>query len=337
MDPDVLLRSVDEARRASTERVQVFWIRTPSGRHVYRDRLMRKLREACVVPLVVDIDAFQNPNTVLPDLVRLIELEQETVKSRLEKCEDSESITFLLVARGELGVPQVSSPVVLPEWVPRVGGRTVECLIRDVETSLEGPINVDEIRISELRARIYRLERALIERASSVTGSNHNKGNRLLGIVRDVSDAGLGLGEFLRNAESVLLKVADPSAYRMSLKNDHGFMSMLLRASFRQPIQTIPRIGRALEDALGLTRENIDVTRGGIVALLLRSNQREELPRLWASDVIRTVLASYQLITAEAHADRYPRFPIVVTKSVSFDLRKALTRMAEDLEGLGSS
>lgn len=331
IEPTLLVEGLRNRLVGREEPLQVYWVRVDTGRHSYCEVVSEAVGDQPIVPVVVTIDGFHNPNAILADLVRLINLNRVRIQGVWSKAGEP-PLALVLVARGSLGVPQLSSPIELPHWVPHLGGREVACVIEDAATSAVGSLNSPELRIGELREALYDLEGALLERMSNITTEDHEKGNRFLQICREHTNHS-DLREFFARAEEQRTSVADPSSYRPSVRNNDSLLSLMIRVVSNSTINQLPRVGRAFMDAVGLEDDSNSLTQQprSLNAILLRSTSPESGHRAWAADMLRVVYGAYRLSTVGSHADRYPHFPLLLLRAVSYDFRAALVDFREDL------
>ena len=65
------------------------------------------------------------------------------------------------------------------------------------------------------------------------------------------------------------------------------------------------------------------------------TNPTRDAGTRWAFDIIVTVRAACQLVTAAAHADAYSRYPVRLVGSLSRELQRSLDGFVEVVEGVG--
>ena len=76
----------------------------------------KRSSDAPVVVAILRDVRFTNPNALLADFVELVEEHRALVEKRFSA--GCDRCAFVLLSRTELAIPQISSPVVLPEWFP---------------------------------------------------------------------------------------------------------------------------------------------------------------------------------------------------------------------------
>lgn len=99
----------------------------------------------------------------------------------------------------------------------------------------------------------------------------------------------------------------------------------------KSPPEALPKAAASLAKAVGL-----DANETGdppLTAVLSRTANpildKASESGLW---LLVSLRAACQLLTAGAHADEYPRFPVLLLRSFSLDLRRFLDRLIVALE-----
>ena len=89
-----------------------------------------------------------------------------------------------------------------------------------------------------------------------------------------------------------------------------------------------------LAKALQIGDRGIDGHEESIMAVLGRpTNPMGDAGKRWAFDIIVTVRAACQFVTAAAHADAYARYPVRLVGSLSRELQRSLDGFVEVLGG----
>lgn len=320
LPPDILAAHLRRAM-LDVKDFAAFWYRVVGDRHSYATELIAQLREEPVVVLQVRDVRFDNPNALLDDLVTLLERNRAACEEAFPRG-FSDRAAVVLLARSELNLPHVSSPVQLPEWFPVAGGTVVSARIVDVTWIGAAPLNCAEACIPELCSALLRLEASLIKRLTIAHGRDKATTNALLDHIRN--DDSENFGSILETARHALNAVANPQGYRPSLRAADGFVPRLWRCSQTQNPDTLGRVAKALASALGLP-EQTTWPRETMPAILRRpSNRIEDERRRFAFNLVATIAAGCQLSTAAAHSDDYPALPVALIRTTSYDIRRAL-------------
>jgi hypothetical protein len=317
---EVVRRRLNE----SAHELNAYWFTvTAANRQEYASLLRDALREDPVAVFVVR-DRFDNPNSVLNDLVNLMEqhrhvfLEEAVAKSGWEsRC------AVVLLSRSELSIPQASSPVALPGWVPVKGGTTLTVLIEDLTWVADAGVSSSATRVDELSELLFRLEGALLQRLKTVLARDHRKSNALLEALRQ-EDTHETFADILKAAADHRSTVTSAASFRPSVREARSLTARLWSLAQRHSADA-GQPAKALASALDLPSDAPADWYESFSSVLRRPTSREaDWSRRFARNVLTTIAVSCQLITAAAHSDEYPNYPIVLLRSVSFDLRQSL-------------
>lgn len=312
--------------KESSASLGAFWVPVASDRGSYAEELRREFAGLPIAVLPVRIAGFDNPNSVLLDLMRVIEAERPLVEEALSFSEEGR-FGVVLLARARLSLSQASSPVTLPEWFPVQGGYSVSAIIEDLSLSADAALNCTEVSVPLLCEGLFSLEAALLRRLTEVASTANGDGQHLFEVVKrggDTTYAAL-LACFAASRRTV----ASPEAYRPSLREGDSLVARLWELGHqRNPEEGAP--SKALARALGMPGDAV-LSRESLSTVLRRPSGSAASPAVrFTRNVLATLASSCQLITASAHADAYGRFPVTLLETYSYDLRRAML----DLERL---
>jgi hypothetical protein len=325
MTADITAQDVaEEIRRrcvASEQPVTAYWIAVSGKRDEYADRLNGILKGFPAVAVVVRQPRFDNPNSVFDDLATVIRDHREVIEKELLRCEPSDRCAVALVARSELHVSQASSPVPLPEWFPVAGGRTVTSVIEDLTSTTAKSLAASELQVSGLSNLLLELDLALVRRLQDQRGERR----AMQSLFDQLKEGDERPGEFLDAAAKELRKVPNPSSYRPSQSRRNSLVSRLWSRVQSEKPDGLSATIKALQSALGLPPE-LDVEwHQTLMAVVGRPTNRDANEGAqFLRNVLLTLSASAQLITASAHAGEYTSYPIPLLRASSYDLRKGL-------------
>lgn len=319
LSPQHFARYVRQALRDVAD-FAAFWYRVNGHRHDYANALAAELTSEPVVVLHVRDVRFDNPNALLDDLVALIERNRAACESAVPPSADRCAV--VLLARTELSLPHVSSPVQLPEWFPVLGGTVVTTRIVDVTWIATAPLNCAEACIPELSSTLYRVEHALINRLTLTHNRDKATTNSLLDHIRNNESE--GFADILALARVAIGSVANSQGYRPSLRTADGLVARLWRCAQTQNPDSLGRVAKALAAALHVPAETTWPPETLAAVLRRPTNRVEDVNRRFTFSLIATIAAGLQLTTAAAHADDYPALPVALIRTTSYDLRRAL-------------
>jgi hypothetical protein len=330
---ECIVNRVSQSKHA----LNVYWYQLTKD----RDGYARELRGACatraIAVLVLRENLFTNPNSILSDLMTLLNGNREAVLDQLSGVPALHAkVAIVLLARTELGLPQLSSPAEIPDWLPIARGNAQAIVIEDITWTADGPLNASEAQVGEICTWLYELEKALCRRMASVAAANHNAGNSLHELFRKMRPSDT-YGDILHDADAAARSVQNPSAFRPSVREKTALVALLWGTTQRHSADEMAKCARALGEALLLEESAIASYHETLQSVLARPADVPPTAReRFARNVLTTVSACCQLITGAAHADYYRKYPIPLLRSVSYDLRQSLAGSVGVLAAAGS-
>lgn len=335
VDPIRLAEVVRSRMSRSQSVVSAFWIKVDGDREAYRRALLDRATEGAIVPLIVRGRLFENPNSVLNDLAHLIAENRPAFELGRRLTTGSDQLAIVLLARGELCVPQVSSPVLLPEWLPVAGGMVTHMTIEDLTWTADCPLNAADVQVEEICEHVFELEGVILTRLKEVHTSDHNAGNALLEFIRRGAPQVESYPEILADAEAFRSTVRNPTAFRPSVREGRSLTARFWHTAMSTSPEQLTRPSRALADALGLSKTLLSGFRGTLLSTIWRPSARDTNPSvMFCRNLLITISAACQFVTAAAHADSYASYPILLLRAVSFDLRTSMHEAQEVLSFL---
>lgn len=318
------------------EPIIALWALVPSGRAEFRECLMRDRGALPLVPLLVR-GGFDNPNSLLDDLMALLESSREDVSDVTNRAGWSGRLILVLIARGELQVVQAASPARLPSWLPRIGGTTQLVAIEDMLSRAMAPLNAPECRIDEIARGLYELDVQLSRRIGYVWKLDQRRFTAFWDLSRD-RGASHKPAETVEQFLPFLAAIRNPAAYRSSAREGRSVVGRIMRIVSTTAPESMSAAADAIARALGLDLAPEFDLRDSLVAVLTRPSARDPDPlRGKARNLLVSVYAAAQLTTGAAHAADYPAYPAVLLRGISYDLRDTLDSAARQLQLLPSA
>lgn len=323
IQPAQLLESILERRSRSGSLLCIYWLMVTSDRSRYADAFRSLASGKLVSVSVVRDTGFSNPNSIAADVIAILNNIREEVEETFRQATTSGSYALLLLGKSELPVAQSSSPVTLPEWFPVAAGQISDLLVEDLTWLADGPINCSEAKIDEMCELLYDLEGALLRRLHDSHAANHNNSNAFMELIRNAQDE--SYAELLKTFRRSHDDVRSATGFRPSRRASSSLISRIWEISQKRTPEDLLKPGRALSDALGLTPDLI-IPPESLAAILNRpSNRDTSNAQKFARGLMVTIGVACQFITAAAHADSYPRYPVPLLISFSYDLRASLS------------
>ena len=303
---------------------------TPADDGGDRNRFRQLLRDAAgdypLVPVVLRVPGFVDPNAVMNDLGTVLEGCESDLRAAdmRERIARSGFVDFVLISRREFALAPTSSPLQVPEWFPVSAGQEVTVRIEDLTWSAGVALSAPEAHTGEIKRLLYELDGILLERVREVGQADHRMVRGLLDrIQRGGADSG-SLDGFLSKARAGLDQVKNPRDYRPSARSG-SVVGGLWNVTARTHPDGLAKVAGGLAEALQVGELRIEGHEESILAVLGRpTNPIADAGKRWAFDVIVTVRAACQFVTAAAHADAYARYPVRLVGSLSRELQRSL-------------
>lgn len=328
---------VDEVRRRSRNRLgtlHFYWIAAPGDRDEFSQGLRGEGVDLPLCPIVVRIGGFVDPNAVAVDLLRVLESARSELEHPdfAERMRTANCLDIVLIARRELELESSSSPIVLPSWFPISPSTSVTAMITDLTWSTHVSLSAEELHVGELGNLLFELDRELVRSLRAAHQRDHRLVNSLHDALTARRDAAISFSDLLSGAEAALDRVTNPRDYRPSTVRTPTLVGRLWRVANTTPADGLGRVARSLVTALDLQPPGVSDLQESIIAVLGRpsSPMADPLHR-WGFDLIVTIRAACQLITAAAHADEYAEYPMPLVRSISRDVRVSLDESVRTL------
>ncbi len=320
---------VAEIRRRARDRSSslcFYWIASPADRDEFSRDLRAEAADLPLCPIVVRIGGFADPNAVAVDLLRIL----ESARSELEHPGFSERIRaanrldVVLIARRELELESSSSPIALPSWFPIFPSTSVTAAIIDLTWSTHVSLSAEELHGGEIGSLLFELDRELVRNLRASHLRDHRLVNSLHDALKRKPDESVPFTGLLSRAEKTLDGVRNPRDYRPT-RREPTIVGRLWNLANTTTADGLPQRARSLANALDLTPGAVEGFHESLVTVLGRpSFQLEDPVQRWGFNLIVTIGAACQLLTAAHHADDYAEYPLPLVRSLSRDTRQSL-------------
>lgn len=320
----------------SAEPLHVYWYRveTEESRAHFCEALCAARADLPLVPIVVRLAVFVDPNMILSDLNGLIADNRnglEVIRARA-----GQPIALVLLARGDFRLAQTGSLIVLPEWFPNLGGQEVYVRVRDLLFDVDTVrFNAPEGRTEDLAARLLGLERALVSRLEAVFATTPRRSDAFWGHITKHLEGGTSteaLRAIMTGYKKHIDGIADPRAYRPAAKNKTSLLCQLIALAQRSSVEQLLGLAKVTAEALALPSDLS--LRQPFITILLRPTESMDGAVRFAHTVITGAYGGYQFLNAAAHASEHPQVSIAFLYLNSKDLRTVLQDAAGEIERL---
>lgn len=331
LSPTRLVESVSERLSQVTQPLAVFWYYTEQSRTQLVHDIIARRGTSRIMPISVN-SGFDNPNELLSDLSRLIAAHKQEFldlfssnSTAATKC-----VAIILLSRIKLSIPQIASPMMLPEWFPIFPNQITEIIIEDLLTSASCSLDSSECHIEELAEAVYTLDKILIE----CMLKTHEKDKRLTMSFFDlIKKDGEKIDTFLKECQKNLTSIKNPGGYRPSVKERMSLIARIMSLVSQKSPDELNKIAKSIMSALDLQETRCISFREPLFSVFFRSvNLDRSLAVKFSRSLLITIYFTSQLITAAAHSAEYPSYSATLLLSTSHELRLALTNIISVLE-----
>lgn len=179
------------------------------------------------------------------------------------------------------------------------------------------------------------LEKALLQRLDLVNRRSQNPGMALFSLIKDEKRPQEKFAEFVAAALSNLNQIRNKGGFRPSARDGGSLTGRFMRLVSKTHPDGLESCAKAIVSALQIPDDDVPKVNESLAAIILRSVNPIQSPvNRFARNVLVTIYAACQFVTASAHADDYPAYPIVFLRSVSHDLRKTMYEMTVRIDAL---
>ena len=330
--------SIRRFHQQQVENIEAFWIESTGSRNLLTTELQTLVEGLPILVTTVVRDRFIDPNGIVDDLSLTIqENEAWFTPERRELVVRDQRFSIVLVSKRPLGVPQLSSPVSLPNWFPLWPGRLLTANIKSVSSSITLSLASQDIPEAAINNALFFLEQSLCNRLDVVSRSAPSASDRFMTAVANSASAPSNLTELIANSRQGLqLRTGDE--FRPGGAVDSGFVVSQLARIWRDcPPKDRQKLATHAAEALGLSDAHPIDIQFSLTALLTRG--KEKFPTvpvciIFSRNLMVTVSDVIQFINGIHHADEFPQFPAVLTITFAKELAKSCRKAAQTISEL---
>lgn len=332
--PERVVDMICDAPWRESEPIRVFWVQlTGEGRADFAARMTSVSCHPPVVPIVIREPLFLTANALLSDFNRLL----EGNKGHFDNLAGSGNsrLSIAILSRERLRLPQVSSPITLPNWFPVRGGRETFLRISDFGQRAEvGLLNCPEARVEDLSQQLFHLETALVARIAEVYSESSNRLSPCVALLFPPPET-LTVETAVVGFERHLGGVGDPRGYRATGAKGPSIVSRLIRVVTRSSPDGLCSACKTLAKALD--HEGDRRLRPTMFGVMLRPPPPNSPTTLAWHTIVLSVYQAYQLMNGAAHAGEYASYPIDLIYATALDVRRGLLESTIYLENVTSA
>lgn len=334
LSPDTIAASLIRFHQQQTEKIEVFWIEATSSRQQLAAELTTRFAGLPMLVALVNKNRFHDANGVSDDLnLTIQENEAWFTPENRELMGDRQKFSMVLVSKRPLGIPQLSSPVTLPDWFPQWPCEILIAEVKSVFSAITLSLGSPDIPQSAINSALFELEQALCHRLQVVAQSMPIAANALMSVV-GIGAAPVNVTELIASS-SQGLQARNGSEFRPGGAIDSGFIVSHFARVWRdcQPMQR-HNLATHASAALGLSPASSVDPQYSLTALLSRG--KEKFPAIpahitFSRNLMVTVSDVVQFVNGIHHADEFPQFPAVLTITFAKDLANSCRTAASTL------
>ena len=328
---------VEEVRRRwdsaqGMPELSVFWVTLSTDRDKFADALRQMRGEWPLVPVILRMPGlFRDPNAVMNDVASILHDTKHEIMDMVDCIRRCNGVGLLVLSRSELRLAVTSSPLRLPEWFPVMAGKEVAARIDDLTWSVHVRLSDEAVAVNDLQRILYELDKAVVARIQEALKSDHRHVQALWDRIRrqDESD----FSHVLQGINKTLDSITNPIDFRPSTSRSPTMVGRLWFEANRNSPDELRRVAKALTRALRTDQIELRSDMTTLMAVLNRLTSPIDDPGArWSFHLLVTLRSACQLVTASAHADQYPMFPVVLLRATSLDLRRFLDEAIRILE-----
>ncbi len=316
------------------EPLSVYWVKVNSSRQNIIEEIHQTISELPIVAVSPKHQGFENPNALLAEFSNLLRENKELIKNRLCEKTKTENIVILIVSYTDLKVPQIASPIELPEFIPKIGGTVYPVTIFNLNRDFSALLDCEESNSGGIAFSLYSIERAILTRMRAIYEKDKRIGESFFAKVKKNTTVEK-YDDYLDICQKHSDNVINPHAYRPSTRLPNSILSALVRFGYQSGPETLTQFANSVQKALSINEELRAKSSHSIFSVLWRSTDRKaNIDSAFGRGLIISCFCGFQYLTASHHADNYPRFPLDIIVSSARNIRESIDWHRNIIENL---
>jgi hypothetical protein len=337
LSSSTIAQSLIRLHQEQTEKIEAFWIETSGSRQQLKTELTALFSGCPILVALVEKDRFDDPNGVCDELNLTIQENKDWFTADIRQLiSEQQRFSLVLVSKRPLAVPQMSSPVELPDWFPQWPGQILTTEVSSVLSSITLSLASLEIPQAAINGALFDLERELCRRLQMTAQATPTAANDLMAVV-GTGAAPSTLSDLIASSTRGL-QDRSSTEFRPGGSIESGFIVSHLARVWRdcQPAQRQLLAAHAAK-ALGLNSASQVPAQYSLTSFLTRG--KEKFPSIaahltFSRTLLGTVSDVVQFVNGIHHADEFPHFPAVLTITFAKDLVRSCSTAASALAQL---
>lgn len=338
LSPSTIADSLIRFHQQQTEDIEAFWIESSGPRQQLVSELHALMEGKPILVTTVAAGRFFDPDGVVDDLSLTI---QENAAwftpARREFVIRDEKFSIVLVSKRPLGVPQLSSPVSLPDWFPLWPNTLLMANIQNINSAITLTLASSDIPEADINSSLFALEQALGSRLEAVLQADSARVGALQAAIATSPQAPATIAGLVASSK-VGLQSRTGGEFRPGGGMDSGFIVSQFARTWRDcPPKDRQALATYAADALGLDDTSTIDMQFSLTSLLTRG--KEKLPTtpariIYCRNLLGTVSDVVQFVNGRHHADEFPQFPALLTITFAAELAISCRKAAKTINQL---
>jgi hypothetical protein len=338
LSPQTIAASLIRFHEEQTEDIEAFWIESSTSRQELVSVVGALIEGLPILVATVAKGCFTDPDGVVDDLnVTILENEEWFIPSRRELIVRDEKFSIVLVSKRPLGVPQLSSPVELPDWFPLWPSRLLTTNIKSANASITLSLASQDIPEAAINIAMFELEKALGARLEAVIQVSATAVSQLQAAIANHKDAPSSVVGLVASSKAAL-QVRTGAEFRPGGSVGSDFIVSQLARLWRDcPPKDRQSLASFAAMALGLDGTAVIALQFSLMSLLARGRENlSDTPTgiTFCRNLMGVVSDAVQFINARHHADEFPEFPAILTISFVTELAISCRKTAQAITEL---
>lgn len=338
LSPSTIAESLCRLHQKQNKDIGAFWIEWADSRKQLGTELQSLTKDLPILVTAVASGRFMDPNGVIDDLSLIISEHEDwfTPEKRRLVIRD-QKFSIVLISKRPLGVPQISSPVSLPDWFPVWPGKVLTTHITSILHSISISLSSQDIPLARINCALYALEQSLCTRFDAVFQTSPTARQSFMSFVARGASKPINLDALIASSRQGL-QSRNASEFRPGGAGDSDFVVSHFARTWRDcHPKDRQQLAKDAADALGLTEASLIESLFSFTALLSRGKEKlSAVPNhiTFSRSLMVTISDAVQFINGIHHADEFPQFPALLTIAFAAELVNLCHKAADTLNKL---
>lgn len=338
LSPSTIADSLIRFHQDQIADIEAFWVESSGSRQQLVSELHALTEGRPILVTAVASGRFTDADGIADDLSLTISENQEWFTPvRRELIIRDQKFSIVLISKRPLGVPQLSSPVSLPDWFPSWPNRLLTANIKSVDSSITLSLASPDIPEAAINSALLMLECEVNNRLATVLQSIPTAADRLMMVISNGRTASVSIAELIASSKAGC-QARTGDEFRPGGAVNSGFIVSQLARVWRDCFpKDRQELATHVATALGLSDVNIPQTQFSLMSLLTRGKETLSTtpPGItFCRNLMGTVSDIVQFINGRHHADEFPQFPAVLTVAFATELANSCRSAALTLAQL---